>query len=337
MEDNKSVYNFESFDLIEFIIKHLKPIIIITAIAAIVSIVVSLVIVPRYKSTVIIFPTSQGSVSQNLLGVVMYKTILKLGEDEEVEQLMQVLKSDDIRNKIIKKYDLMKHYGIDPDSKYPLTEIDREFDKNISFIQTEYMSVKIEVLDVDPQLAADIANNIAALVDTAFNNMKQERAQKALKIVEKEYLGLKNQIATLEDSLTLLRSYGINDYVSQSEVYNNAYAEAILTHDKQAKKDIEGKLKILSKYGGAYLSIVAFLEYEKEHLSDIKAKYAEASVDASQDLPHTFIVNHAKVPEKKTYPIRWLIVSVSTLSAFIFALFLLLIFEYGKAKYFIKE
>ena len=49
----------------------------------------------------------------------MVKSVLRLGEDEELDQLMQVLQSDEIRRRIVEKFDLMNHYEIKPDSKYP--------------------------------------------------------------------------------------------------------------------------------------------------------------------------------------------------------------------------
>jgi hypothetical protein len=65
------------------------------------------------------------------------------------------------------------------------------------------------------------------------------------------------------------------------------------------------------------------LEYEKKELVDVKSKFMEAKVDAEQDLPFKFAVK----AEKKSYPVRWLIVVVSTLSTFILALLVLLLFE----------
>ena len=335
MENKSSSLKFESFDLIAYIIRRIKPIAIVTLIAAVTSVVVSLLIDERYKSTVILFPASSSSVSQDLLrDNVSSKDILKFGEEEEVEQLLQILQSDGIRNRIIEKYNLMEHYEIDTASAYPITALNKEFDRNISFTQTEFMSIKIDVLDVDPQLAADIANDIAALVDTSMSRMQKERAFKALKIVEHEYFTLKEQIETLEDSLAFLRSKGVVDYESQAEVFNQAYAEAIIAGNTSGANKLESKLEVLYKYGGAYVSIRDFLEFEKKQLSSIKAKHAEAEVDAYQDLPHTFIVNHAMKAEKKSFPIRWLICSVSTISTFIFVLILLLLFDYGREKYF---
>ncbi len=338
MENKSTSLKFESFDLIAYVIKRLKPLAIVILIAAIVSVVVSLVIEERYKSTVILFPASSSSVSQNLLrDNLSSKDILKFGEEEEVEQLLQILQSDEIRNRVIEKYNLMEHYEIDTSSAYPLTELNREFNRNISFTQTEFLSIKIVVLDANPQIAADMANDIAALIDTSMNRMQKERALKALAIVEREYFNLKDQIQTLEDSLALLRRIGVNDYESQAEVFNKAYADAIIEGNTAGAKKLEEKLEVLSKYGGAYVSIRDFLEFEKKQLSSVKAKYAEAEVDANMDLPHTFIVNHAVKAEKKSYPVRWLICSVSTISAFIFALILLLVFDYGRERYFTKN
>ena len=84
MENKSSSLKFESFDLIAYIIRRIKPIAIVTLIAAVTSVVVSLLIDERYKSTVILFPASSSSVSQDLLrDNVSSKDILKLGEEED--------------------------------------------------------------------------------------------------------------------------------------------------------------------------------------------------------------------------------------------------------------
>jgi capsular polysaccharide biosynthesis protein len=321
-------YRFESFDLISFAIARFKLLFIITVIGAIVSIIVSLSITEKYKSTIILFPASSSSVSNDLFGRnLSKKDILKFGEEEEVEQMMQVLQSDDIRTRIIEKYNLLDHYDIDTASNYPLTQLYKEYESNISIKRTEYMSVKIDVLDIDPEIAANIANDMASLVDTVMNKMQKERAKKAFVIVEKEYLALEWEIGRLEDSLVVLRNFGVIDYESQAEVISRAWAEAVTAGNTTGAKKLEKKLDVFAKYGGAYVSIRDQLEFEKKELVDVKSKYMEAKVDSEQDLPFKFIVNKAVKAEKKSYPVRWLIVVVSTMSTFILALMLLLIFE----------
>ena len=160
-----------------------------------------------------------------------------------------------------------------------------------------------------------------------MNRMQKERAFKAKAISETEYLEMKSYVKELEDSLNTMREMGVNDYESMSERFNEYYAKAILENNMKAAEKLEAKLKVLSKYGGAYVSIRDMLEHEKEQLSHLRAKYQEARVDAEQTLPHKFIVNNAFPAEKKSYPIRWLIVLVSTVSTFILALLLIIGYE----------
>ncbi|PLX14350.1 MAG: hypothetical protein C0594_00170, partial [Marinilabiliales bacterium] len=328
MSEINSPYNFDSSSLLAYINRRKLPLIIITLIAVVVSTVVSLLIEEKYRSTVVLYPTSSASVSNSLLSdKIIDKEILNFGEEEEVEQLIQILHSYAIRDRIIQKYNLMDHYDIDLDSKFPKTHLFREMESNISFKRTEFMSIEIEVLDKDPVIAAKIANDIAALVDTTMNAMQHERANKALKIVENEYLNLVDRVSDLEDSLTAIRKKGVIYYESQAEVFNDAYATAILEGKTGRAKEIEKKLAVLAEYGGAYVSLRDLLLHETEKLSILESKYREAKVDAQAFLPHKYIVNRGEVAEKKAYPIRWLIVLISTLGAFIFALFTIIVYD----------
>jgi len=198
------------------------------------------------------------------------------------------------------------------------------------------MAVKISVLDKNPDTAALIANDIAELLDSTKNVMQKERAMRAFKIVEAEYLQLKNEIQTMEDSLTALRKLGVHDYESQAEMINQQLAIELAKGNSRGIKALEERLSNLAQYGGPYVSIRDQLEHEKKQLSEIKAKYEEAKVDAEEVLPQKFVVESAYPAEKKSYPIRWIIVVVSTFSAFMLGLLILAILDslsrYSKKK-----
>jgi len=55
------------------------------------------------------------------------------------------------------------------------------------------------------------------------------------------------------------------------------------------------------------------------------------SVDASAQLPSNLVVDYAVAADKKSYPVRWLIVVISVMSSLAMALILLLIFDSIKA------
>lgn len=323
--------DFDTSGFVYFLYYWRKPLIIITIIAILASILFSspLFITPKYKSTVILFPVATNSISKALISQQsgIKEDVLGFGEEEQAEQMLQILNSNKIRDRIVKKFDLMEHYGIDPGSRYRNTRLVKEYESNVSFRRTEYMAVKISVLDKDPQMAADIANTIAELLDSTKTQMQKERAMTAFRIVEQEYIDLQKEISGIVDSLKVIGKLGVNDYESQSEVINQQLAIALRNGDMGAVRALEERLDVLAEYGGAFLSLKNTLEFKSEQLTLLKAKYQEAKVDAQAELPQKFVVNSAYQAEKKSYPVRWIIVVITTLSSLLLAILVLIIIE----------
>lgn len=328
---NKHTYEgFDSSSFISFVYQWRRTFFIIGLSAVILSSVFSsrYFITPLFKSEVILFPTSTNAISKALLSDnPSTKDILEFGEDEQIEQMLQILNSNKIRDSIISKYNLARHYEIDDNEQYRLTKLYKRYESNIRFKRTENSGVKIIVYDQDAQMAADMANDIAAMYDVVKNEMKRQRANQAFKIVEKEYLKLKEEIKVKEDSLTVLRGLGVHDYESQSEMINRQLAMEIAKGNTANISRLEARLDVLAKYGGPYVSLRDALEHDKKQLSEIKAKYEEAKVDAEQNLPQKFVVSYAYKAERKSYPIRWLIVVISTLGALFLSVLVIITFE----------
>jgi len=327
MGKHKKNLRLDSIDFINYVWSKRKMLITVSIIAFIVSAIVSLTIKPKFKSSVVLFPASSASISKSLLSrnTSQQNDILRFGGEEEGEQLMQVLNSEDIRYKIIQKFNLAHHYRIDTAKNFGRTKLFGEYKNNIKYMRTEFMSVIIEVLDIKPDTAALIANEISNQVDSVMTRIQHERAIKGLAIVEKEYTTMVKQMNLMEDSLRKIGDLGVNDYKSQTKAYNEAYAKALLSGRSQGTKEIESKLKMLAKYGANYTDLTDLLYNETQRLSELKGKYMEAKVDAEQSIPHKFVVDRAYPSEKKAYPQRTLIVLMSTLSAFLVALLLLII------------
>jgi uncharacterized protein involved in exopolysaccharide biosynthesis len=326
-------YNFASIDLLIYIWEKRWPLAIITFIAGILSIIASYTITPMYKSNVVMFPTTNGPVSKSLLTSYMGKlSIYEIGEDAQTEQLLQVLNSEEIKNRIISKYKLMEHYRIDSTSGYPHTALNDMYNSNVHLRRTEFRSIQVDVLDRDPQTAADIANDISNFADTVYNKILKQRAVDAFLIVEKEYNQVQKNYDLVKDSIDKIRALGINNYNSQADRYHQAYATAILEGNSQAVKTFDEKFKVLSKYGGTYEVLYNQFIIAAGQLSNLADRYREAKVEVEQTLPHKFVVNKAFKAEKKSYPKKSIIVIVSTLSSFFIGLILLMISENFKKK-----
>jgi len=329
MAQENSRFNFESTDLILYIWKRKKPLILITMAAAIISILVSFAITPMFKSTVVMFPASESPVSKSLLQTNYQDRIgmLGFGAEEQLERILQVLHSDEIRDNIIEQYNLMEHYEIDPLKQYPKTKLFEEYASNIKFRRTEYNSIVIEVRDKDPQMAADLANGIASLIDNTMNQMKQERAVKAFELVEKEYNSAKQRVKELNDSISYYNKMGVVAHEHQIERLTEAYGRALTEGKKGAAKDIEKKMAELEKYAAPFIYYRTLWENESERLRDLTAKYIEAKTETELTLSHIFILDKAYRAEKKAYPKKSIIVIASTFVTFILAVILFIFFE----------
>ena len=321
MDNSKQTgYNFNSVDLLIYIWKKRLVFIGVGLVAGIASIVISLMITPMFESSVIMFPTSSASVSKDLLSQNYSgrQDVHGFGEEQQAEQLLQVLNSEPIRSRIIEKYNLLEHYEIKSGEKYPLTRLYETYSSNINFRLTEFMSVEISVMDKDPEYAANIANDIAALVDTVYNNMKKERAREALRLVEREYQEAAQKLAVLRDSMNLI--------------------SAQVSGDLNTGGDPSSKLlRAISENGTHFISMMNLVRYETALVTDLNLKYKEARLEAEQNLSHKFVVEEAYPSEKKAYPKKSLIVIVSTFASLLFALIVLIINDNIRARVAIQE
>ena len=329
--DEKQCNSYSSKYLCKLLVEYRKPILIILVVAALCAIVFSspYFITPLYKSTTVVYPTSSNSISKVLISTTYQseKDIMNIGEDEQTEQMLQVMSSNRVRDKVISRFNLMEHYNIDPNGKYPFTKLNKLYDSRIKFRRTEYNAVKITVLDSDAELSACIANDIAEIFDSTMNQMQKEVAIEAYRIVEQEYNTLCAEMAQLEDSLNTLRKLGVFDYESQVEMLSRQLAVELGKGNTQGVKNIQEQLDILAEYGGASYAINERLDNDRLQLSLVKSKYEEAKVDATEFIPHKFVVTSAFKAERKSYPVRWLILVVTVLSTFLLLIFCVVVYD----------
>jgi capsular polysaccharide biosynthesis protein len=333
MEEQQS-NTYSSKYLCKLLVEYRKPILIILAVAALCAVIFTTpyFITPLYKSTTVIYPTSSNSISKVLISTTYQsdKDLMNIGEDEQTEQMLQVLNSNRVRDKVINRFNLMEHYNIKANSKYPITKLNKLYDARIKFRRTEYNAVKITVLDADAALSARIANEIAEIFDSTMNQMQKEVAIEAFRIVEQEYNTLVDEMNRLEDSLNTLRRLGVFDYESQVEMLSQQMAVELGRGNTQGINNIQKQLDVLAEYGGASYAINERLDNDRLQLSLVKSKYEEAKVDATEFIPHKFVVTSAFQAERKSYPVRWIILVVTVLSTFLLLIFCIVVYDRSK-------
>jgi uncharacterized protein involved in exopolysaccharide biosynthesis len=299
-----------------------KRILVFTFLGALGGVIASYVVKPLYKSEVVMYPAVTNSVSRALL--LEQNTgrddILALGDETNAEQLLQMLRSDRVRDRVAEKFDLEHVYGIDPASKTRRTELIDAYEEHITSERTELGSIRIEVLDQDPQRAADIANHIAELVDVVWAEMARERASKGVTAVERKLAELQEQVQVTDDSLRMLRKLGVHDYYSQSERYNEYIGAAIVKGDHRAVQELEERFRMLAEHAGPYVRLQDQLNYDMRRIAILQMKLEQATADMESEVPHKFMVNYAQPSDSRHWPKRWLFLAISAASALLIAL-----------------
>ena len=309
----------QSYDLISFLWKNKMPLIIVGLISLLSSSIISFMIEEKFESTAALYPTKTSSVSISR-NISEDQSISKFGEDEEAEQMLQILESSSVRIKVTEKFNLLEHYDIDLNSKFKNTKLKEEYLENINFKRNNNGAVLITVLDKNPDTAALIANEITSLFDDIKNDMIHERAREDFIIKKNKLKKITSQIQDLKDTLSKLSLLGVvrNDsYRALTEGFVNA-------KDSKIKKSFKEKMDMTEKYGSVLMSLQIKFQLFSERHHTLEISYEQALTNVKSNISHKFIVEKAYPSEKKAYPIRWLIVIMSTFSSILFAIAVIL-------------
>jgi LPS O-antigen subunit length determinant protein (WzzB/FepE family) len=312
--------NKERNNLIQFIWAQRKSLLIITSIVFFISLIVSLLITPLFLSTAIVFPAASSNVSfsdqRNVKAAAM-----DFGEEEQAEQLVQILQSSRIRDKIVAKFNLLTHYEIDPNDVNKYYKLNNEFTSHFDFTRTRYGSIQIDVLDRDPELAAKMANSIVDLIDIVKNEMIRERTKPAFEINKRkmgQMLHDRDSVLNLLDSLSAIG-------VVSMDIRSNLFQALVDSKNAAEKSDIKARLGVNTLYGAQYDALEHMRNEMIIKIEEFRVSYEQAESDANANFNHKFVVEKAVKSDKKEKPKRMIIVLVASIGGFIFGVLFLLI------------
>lgn len=305
----------ESTHLLVFIYRNLKTLIAVGFVAAVAAAVVSFTMDEYYESSVIMFATSQNSLGEQFFEELKKNDLMAYGKTEDAERLLQILNSNRLRDRIIEKYELFAHYDIDPDEPGSGADMGLIYNQNVSANLTRYGSIRIQVYDTDPEKARDMANDMAFLVDSAANAMRNERAAEAYKLSLHTLAKMEEQLAEAEDSLATLHALGIYNLEAQVIGLTAQYGTALAAGNTKAAKTIQADLDRIGALANGHNNLTAYLEEAYEQHALLKKRVELMRVDAESQISSSFIVDYAYASDKKAKPVRWLIVVITSIVA----------------------
>ncbi|MCR5191735.1 MAG: hypothetical protein K6D59_00395 [Bacteroidales bacterium] len=198
----------------QFFHRHWKLLTIVTVVALAVSVVASFLVTPRFKSSVVIFPTNSNRLSKAILADRYSLDYMDYGIERDCEYAIQILSSQSMEDDVCARFNMLEHYGISPDDPQKMFKLHENYRGNVNVRRTEFLGVEVSVLDIDPQWAADIANFIAANYDTICSRIHHDRATDAYGIMHDVCEEISNDIRSLNDTLRADRSrYDVSELI----------------------------------------------------------------------------------------------------------------------------
>lgn len=304
---------FNNIDLFRMVSRWKIHLAVITLLSALLSVFFSgpMFIKPKYKSSSIIYPSN----------------LIPYGVETPTEQMLQLFQSNDIREELIKHFNLAKHYDVDTNSASFRYYLDQEIDENVKINKTEYEAVKIEVYDTDPKTARDLVLEIVRLFDVKTRDLHKKKSQEVVIIHKMELDKKQREIDSIGTLLKELKvKYGLLDYKSQSKEASREYYKS-LGSNAQKTSDIVSSIRNLEEKGHYFIQLQEELDGALSSYQRIKIDYDAAVRDVEKKLTYTNVVVKPEIPDKKASPTRWIIVLFTSVSAFVFVLFAISIFE----------
>jgi uncharacterized protein involved in exopolysaccharide biosynthesis len=284
---------FDNNNLLRILAKWKWHLIILSVLAALVSLIFSssMVMKPRFKSTAVIYPSN----------------IAPYSDESETEQMLQWINSKDVKDSVMRKFDLPKHYGIDSSYKYFSSTMSYLYDKFVKVSKTPLESVEITVVDRDPVFARDMVNAIIHYTDLKIRATHRSKYEEVVNSLEKALVVKQHEIDSTKELLNAHNGAGA--FLSKSAETMGMISAPLQTGSAASVKG-DGDLIYLTyrMYGLAN-------EYDL-----IMQKYDLAVFDVKKDFTYVNVVTPSQVADKKSYPKRLLVMMYFVAGALLLSL-----------------
>jgi capsular polysaccharide biosynthesis protein len=263
----------------------------------------------EYKSYGIVYPPSSTSIENSI-------DFPNFGYDVEADRLMQIFESREIRDSVIKKFDLENYFEIKRSRADWHDELVKRYYKNITLERTTSMAVMLTARTKDPELSAAIVNFIINSADRFREKIYKKNIIPAYENAAIEYEIQKKKVDSAEvDLLAKLKESNLSSLL-------------MLMSDAQISIDIDklNAISTASAHGGIGPEIIAF-KSKYEVLKDSKSRMVRIRKSFTNPIPKIYVINYAEPQYKKISPSFTINMAIGAIFSLCMATIILLVRE----------
>lgn len=348
---------------------------IVTVVMAIAAVVISLMLPNWFKaSSRLLLPSSgSGGLASVLLGDISSAAQSLLGgAGGDYVRYLAILNSRTVMDDVVETFDLVTVYELE-DEDFPLEEARAALKDNVDFVvDQEFDFFSVEVLDKDPQRAADMSNYFVEKLDEINNRLSKQTAGNFREYVQSRYdqAGLDRQ-AMLDSLAVFQREYGVIDLEAQTQAYFTQLAELrgnaiqveiqlaalrsqfgednrqaqsleaiVVAADQKYQDALAGQEAVFPvsqdrapEMVKSYLNLMLERTIQERILELVAPMLEQAKFEEERTGKALQIVDAAIAPVEKFKPKRSVICIAATLSAFILAIFFALVMDWWRRRH----
>jgi len=347
-------------DIIKLIYKRRKQIIIATSTITILTIVIMMMMPDYYKATTIFYAASPDLSKPDPLGETSVQKKY-YGDKKDIDRLLTIANSNNIKDYLIKTFDLYKHYDIDSTEKYGKFKIRKKISKLFVVKKNDKDAIELSIEDKDKKMAANMVNDAREKIKTEVHNLIKKIQQSEIEKYNLEISDKNKKLKILFDSIEHIKTqYSIYDPTTQSEALTEQLTTTksklsflksklkSVVKDRYVKRDsisllkaniagnisklqeLDSLIKIFNK-GALKLSplekqkiqFINQMTLDNEKLNQLNAIY-------NSDFKVLHLVEKAEIPLRKFRPKRSLYVLGAFLLSLFFSILVVLIIEENK-------
>lgn len=264
----------------------------ITILFTLLAIGVTAFIPKKYSATGVIYPTKSNQIKNVAIDP-------DFGYQLHSERLMQMLYSNDMRNEMVQRFDLISYYEIDTESPNANHAIKEAFENDISFNRTEYLSIEINAEMENAALSAALVNNMISYIDTIRKNIFHENTRIWVDNLETKIPRQQVIVDSIMNKIFNAPKTGVSNAISQNRL-------SLIEERKnsgtplQGDNSIQGALK--NNYSMDMEQLIANYYMQLGLLNKYQSDYLEGLDKLSMPFPKVYIVTNGEVDDKKTSP-----------------------------------
>jgi hypothetical protein len=250
----------------------------------------SFFITPKFKASARMYPVNLGVMS----------------EESQTEQMLEIIQSADLKFRMFEAFNLHEVYKVEKENPNFNSIMLGIFSDHFAARKTEFETVEIEFMDVDPVRAWQMCDSMISFYNAKVRSLHRSKHLEMVRILGDNIQWRKHERDSVKELLAFQRrEYQILDFNQQVAEVTRGYVRALA----DGRDNTPGMREIRRLYDnmiqeGAENYILENRFNRLVHTIDsLKFLYDINLSESKKEITYAHIIEHPVVPDKKAYPV----------------------------------